>query len=375
MIYPTSSSPQTHPYYAAILLTILLGSVTGCAAGNLQPRGPMAVGTRLLTVNHPASNTALMAEGHRHFPARAWYPIAGAARDEDVEGAPIKDISAPVVVLIHGTGGERLAHHSLARDLASRGFLVIAADHIGLCREGMDRDVPPAHPSVAEGLAAAMKSKDILKAATHPIYQRLRTALASDVRRTLQVLPELIPGVPPVTRFALVGHSFGGMVALDVCREDRRCTALVDLDGPPLGDLTAAHGPKKAAFKLRGFDRPLLVVATHAYRGVMAGADQAWDALDKLCVQTTGPCLQVYMPGAGHLDVTEVPLMLPPWLARRLFGGKAAIGDLDPTTTVRATNDIATAFLERWHAGRARSDPHAVAVQSDLLKVTHRHGL
>lgn len=71
------------------------------------------------------------------IPTLILYPAAGRERLEALGpftlsvavGAPPVEGARPLVVISHGTGGTSLSHRELARDLASRGFVVAVPEH------------------------------------------------------------------------------------------------------------------------------------------------------------------------------------------------------------------------------------------------------
>ncbi|MCB9741220.1 MAG: alpha/beta fold hydrolase [Alphaproteobacteria bacterium] len=343
----------------------------GCAAGPLSPGGPQAVGTTTWVVEHPATLVDPLPpeEGPRRVPVQAWYPTGDAEPGELLEDAALLDPSAPVLVFVHGGGSERAMHASLFEDLASHGYVAIAADHPGVSRAARypDQRTVKAH----EDYVATMDSGDTLIAAAQPLFPELVDLMRADVALALDALPPGLDGLD-TERLAVGGHSLGASVALDLCRDDARCVLYVNLDGPPLIDQVGVDAQGRAVLEAQSLDLPTVIVSTGLYAEHVPGAAQAWAALDAQAERVEGPVLHWHIAEAGHLDVTDLPLMMPQGLARRLFG-EASIGHIDPVETLAAANDAMRLSLDRWLACDADATPEAVDALHPELVLRHEH--
>jgi predicted dienelactone hydrolase len=155
----------TWPFLFALLLVtmVIVIAVTGCGSDTADPFppsdgeplyapdavGPFAVGRRSFTVVDPDR------EG-RELPVDVWYPVD----PEDATGNPsLYQVTVqiwiiplvftapselalqeplisqagefPLIVFSHGSGGLRYQSFFLTEVLASHGFVVVAADHVG----------------------------------------------------------------------------------------------------------------------------------------------------------------------------------------------------------------------------------------------------
>ncbi|MBX3249118.1 MAG: hypothetical protein KF901_18210 [Myxococcales bacterium] len=189
----------------------------GCEGASLrvvpgapEVRGPWAVGARTVSVGrltaevwYPASS----AEGEAaRYDLRAWLPPSQRDRITDdenpwqdcdcVRDAPIDAEHGPypVVVFVHGTAAFRTQSLSILTHWASRGFVVVAADHPGLF---LGDQLAVACPDTASG------ARDI----------------PGDVAALLAALDApsgelaFLDGRIERARTALAGHSAGGAVA------------------------------------------------------------------------------------------------------------------------------------------------------------------
>jgi len=88
---------------------------------------------------YPAAESAREAALVADSPTASWFTIGPAARDAPLDA---NRTHYPIVMLSHGTGGAAMNLEWLARDLAQRGFIAVAANHHGntatgrYCAEG-----------------------------------------------------------------------------------------------------------------------------------------------------------------------------------------------------------------------------------------------
>lgn len=132
----------------------------------------------------------------------------------------------PVALIIHGWEGYRALHADIAEELASRGFLVAAADH----------SYGAAATVLSDG-RVIRSGADVLPDRGERGFPgqatRLVATFAEDARLMLDQLQSM-GATGPVT---VIGHSTGGGAAVQLALEDDRVSRLVGLDAwvEPLG--------------------------------------------------------------------------------------------------------------------------------------------
>ncbi|AHH16611.1 platelet-activating factor acetylhydrolase-like protein [Nocardia nova SH22a] len=176
----------------------------------------------------PASNpiaavriAAEAAEWMHTTPATARTMIAAVV--DAAEGAPVDTRLGrlPVVVMSPGLGTPRWILSSLAEDAASRGSIAVAMDHLG---ESPAVELPGGRIVVGDG--------------TRPDdagYMRARLdARLADTRLILDRLPTLpiVGTAADLERVAMLGHSYGGLTAVQTMSTDARVRAAVMVDAP-----------------------------------------------------------------------------------------------------------------------------------------------
>lgn len=350
---------------AGLVAAMSLGA--GCVPAALKPSGPHGVATQVWTVESAPAVDPLPAEGPRRVPVQAWYPSAEVAEGRVKKGALPVAGEPPVVVFVHGSGSERRYHSALALHLASRGVVVVAADHPGVARKARFPDQRPVgmHPVFAE----LMQHSDLREAAADPRYPEVVGLMEADVDAILAGLPGPLAGVS-LERVALGGHSLGATVALERCRARPECGLWLNLDGPPLTDVATVDGELR--FEPEGLDRPALQVSTGGYLGVVPGAELAWAAIGDQAEAIGGPSVLVHLPAAGHLDLTDLPLLLPPRMVARILGPGASTAAA-PAEPLGLSNALVEAAVERYLGCDAAADPAAVAEAAGQGEVQHVH--
>jgi dienelactone hydrolase len=213
-----------------------------------RPTGPHAVGTTVVGVRGPRDlpvqvwyparrgggrPAALLAARGVGGAVAATYPVPAALAEalRLVRGHAIADAppapTAPagVVVLAHGWMGFRSIHADLAEQLASEGWVVLAADHVGiaLVTQHLDGTVAPLQPELKPPEA-------------HPEYRARTLALIERYGADLEAVVAAVaagragPRVPATDRVLLVGQSTGGGAAIRTAARDDRVVGVVGLD-------------------------------------------------------------------------------------------------------------------------------------------------
>jgi dienelactone hydrolase len=347
---------------------VSLVSLVGCG-GPLPVQGPGAVGTSTWVVTHPAGidDPVPPESGPRRVSVQAWYPAQGEA-GQIKEGAAFQSPDAPVLFFVHGSLSTREAHTSLGQELASRGFVVIAANHAGIARESLlpgDQD-----RGVHEAWEETLSSGDILLAANTDVYRRGVAVTRADVRLIMEQAPRHLPGLE-MRELAFGGHSFGAQVATELCRQEPRCEALVNLDGPLLNDQSGVDARGRAILSPRGVDAPTLIVSTGKITS-QPGAALAWASLDAFAPQVKGEVTHLHMAQAGHMDVTDFPLVFGSWLGGVMMG-ETSVSGVDPERSVGAANLAIRLFLEQQLQSGAVHPRGALDVYPELLVLKHHH--
>ena len=293
---------------------------------------------------------------------RAWGALTtGALRDAHMATGAYR-----LVTLSHGLGNLRAGYTAFAVDLASHGIVVAAIDHPygGLA-------VTPSGRVLAAG-DDSTNWDDI------PTHARRMDEWATDIRFVLDWLAGAPPGIAGAVsrgvdwrRVGAIGHSSGGLAAIQAASRSDRIRVAIDMDG----GLVSPEGTPLAAFVREGFTRPTLIVKSHPVyseadlkkRGKTqaqydAAAKAAEAALDSVPKGPTSPVFTASIAGTGHMSFSDAPFLMPTTITR--FGGKV----IEPERGYVVTSGVVMAFLDEYlRTGRVRPQT-ATALQTTLAQ-------
>ena len=277
-----------------------------------EPTGAFSVGVRTVSSVSPAATT------------RVWYParsgtgtgapiyladktaaafglaaqqLTGVVPRASVNAEPAPTTKArPAVVLMPGWGLPMALTTALAQDLASNGYVVVTVDPTFGSEDQNTMPPDPANPGRRLDQVSAA-----LDFATGP---RIAT----------------FAGPVDPRRIAVGGHSIAGAIAFQVGLTDPRVRAVFDLDG-------WLHGPALST-----------PVAVPALMIDASGLEPATRAV----VARTANAVTVKLGGATHLDLTDIPCLVPALGAAARLIRLGTVGCAGPTTT----NAVVGRFLD-----------------------------
>jgi pimeloyl-ACP methyl ester carboxylesterase len=237
----------------------------------------------------------------------------------------------PLFTFSVGLGVIRANYTTLAEELAGRSAIVAMVES------------PLAGLMVRDGHVVMDTTADLERADVH----RARVqAWAEDVRFALDHLGEFAALVDR-ERIVAVGHSSGGLVAIEAAERDERIARAVDLDG----GLTTPEGDPLADFVAKGVTKPALLLLSRplysdadlAKRGMtraqwLERAGKGGAAFDSLKTRSSGEVTVVRLAGTGHFSFSDAPFVMPSAITR--FGGTP----IEATRGLAAIADAIFAF-------------------------------
>ena len=232
-----------------------------------EPTGAHAVGRERMTwIDHSRaeSHTADPSDV-RHVPVQIWYP---AVPDTGTPGPYVPDLGVlessllesgelgaaevwglqwvrhhafdlaevapsaepfPVVIMSPGNATNVAFYASLAEELASRGYVVVGIDH----------PYQVAAVRLPDGSVATYDASwDTSSTGAEGGVERKVTERVADISYVLDGLasePSAVRGRVDFDKVAVVGHSNGGLTAMEMCRRSNAVEACVNLDGQAAG--------------------------------------------------------------------------------------------------------------------------------------------
>jgi predicted dienelactone hydrolase len=386
---------QLWPAYAATLVLFLLLVWPGQSRGSLglgflasgaalaaflfgswlpvfrlpPPTGSYPIGTTIRhLIDHARPETqGPSPHGRRELVVQIWYPAAipgppqpyrkpvelefikshfalvQTHASRDVPAASSRD-RFPILLFCPSWTGRRNQNTLQAEALASHGFVVVGIDH----PYGSELTVFPDGrrvPSTVGEMFDFSSDSSLERSLLHTTAQ-LATR-AADARFVLDELERLdqhdpggiLTGRLDTRRVGIFGHSFGGSVAVEVCRQDPRFKAAANLDGYLLGETLSSP-----------LQRPTL----HMYEDVPAPTRDELSRNPTLAGQyrlfarqlahlenpAGESASQLVLEGASHMNYCDSGLYSP---LRRI----SRSGRIDPSRAATVINHTLLAFFDQ----------------------------
>ena len=355
------------PFLAVVLALGFLCALPGAAQQVRDPEqwGPYPVGVTSLQLDDASRPDAELG-GFRPLRTEIWYPAVDAARslpknlysefllrgvapesiavaeealggyrkgltipelDRTYRNIAVRDVQVrdgkwPLVVFSHGSGGTRVGYVYFTEFLASHGFIVMAADHIGNSRF----TIVNGRVVKAGGPRAQASAKDRPKDVSFLIDSMTRMNAGSDSRFAARV---------DLDQIAAAGMSFGGSTTENVVEQERRVKAGIMLaPGGPTGDRTNYSTP---IFMMIGSEDATLKEAGNA-------RDRAYYEASK------GPRYFLEIKDAGHFTFTSVDQYNPNYgdgigKGKRITVADQEVTYLPPEESHKMIDAYALAFL------------------------------
>jgi dienelactone hydrolase len=315
------------------------------------PTGRYAVATASYTYTDTSRVETFTTTGeHRKVNLGCWYP-------QDVTGR------YPLAVFSHGAFGMKAGNTSTFMDLASHGYVVCSIDHpyhslITVDGDGRRTTVDPTY--FREVINSDNGNYDT--ATNLQIIQKWMAVRTGDIHFVLNTLKTQAenPGADEVyqridlTHIGLFGHSLGGAASAQVARERNDIDAVIDLDGLLLGEYRDYAGDSFVINKST-FPIPILILYTDGLARVFDSAqDSNFINPIKYIASTAPQAHTVYLKGANHFNVTDLPLISPLAVSMiiAMAPGNGGSGQgVDASATIEQMNRTVLEFFDVYLKG------------------------
>jgi dienelactone hydrolase len=374
-----------HDSWFSLAWALLTAGLTICAAilswifpvfAFPPPGGSYCIGTSEATLtDHSRAETAQGAEpgSRRQVVAQAWYPAqcsidaatttyhpkqlaAGLmsqialVRTHSVSAAPIRldRERYPLIIFSPSWGGDRRQNTFLFEDLASHGYVVVSLDH----PYGTGITLFP------DGRVVRNTTQGWLDFASFTAYKQSRARVEKELETRVGdvrfVLDQLANASGPFSKLSravdteragVMGHSFGGTVAAEVCLLDHRFKGALNMDGLMMGESARIGVPRPffvmsddtlvpSSPEIAKMDEPQRLY----YSVLLADVDHIEHTLNAY-----GGYMFTLRRG-GHMNFSDTPL----YSKLRYFTGAGRIDPYRALTVIRA---YALAFFDNCLKG------------------------
>lgn len=313
----------------------------------LPPSGPYAVGTHEYLWIDQGRPDPFVKDGSfkRHLIVRVWYPAGvspavekaayirdpkefsdkssyasfTAVKTNAVTDAPIAKSKAPFPVLVYQPGGgtARFIGTFETEELASRGYVVVAADHPGFSETVRFSD---GASFVADQHVQPKETGDFgqdVKNSWNWLNNEVFATWTSDAAFTLNQLEQLNKTAGQIfyhqldlANIGMFGWSFGGATSVQMSIDDPRVKAVIDQDGQLFGS-AREKGTSRPLMLMHhgGEDKPPKPEQAELMKQLIAQT-KTWD--QSLIDHSTGDRYEITIAKTQHGHFSDFMLAFPP---------------------------------------------------------------
>lgn len=326
-----------------------------------EPTGNYDVGTAVCDLTDKNRTDAFSSEAgkNREIAVQFWYPAdrTGEAPGYDIDGAPVSASQGeyPVLIFSHGAFGMRLSNASTYRELASHGYIVASIDHtyhsfFTSFADGSKVPVNMKFINDAIGAQSGQMPADEVYKASHE-WLELRTA---DIELVIDSLEsgdigdagKILNGHMKLNSIGLFGHSLGGAASAQVGREREEVSAVIDIDGTMIGDITGLDANGRDIVTADSYNKPVMMMygslfldneaKETSYLPNIHAYENDTEAAYSLCIKDS-----------GHLNFTDLPRISP------FLSGMLGVGKIDSLECLKIMNAYTLAFFDRYIKGQS----------------------
>jgi dienelactone hydrolase len=360
--------------------------------------GPFAVGT---TVRHlidtgRAETLATNYHGPRELMVQFWYPselpgnrvesradrfldrirrlLVGHKRRRAVPEARLSALRMryPMVIFSPSWRGQRGQNLFQVEELASYGYVVVGIDHPYLSRTTVFPDGRVVH--AASNDFWDLSSDEGLRR-SYASFERELAVRVKDIEFVASELGRIdqpgsrdrFSGRLDLERLGVLGYSFGGASGAQVCREDRRFKAGIDMGGSMFGEVAEAGVPRPFLFMDDETPRPSAEELTqlNTPKRLFAQSVERDFRLEAHSLEKYGD-YQIMIAGTEHGNYTDQPADLA------LRDYLKDLGRINPARGFRIINAYTVAFFDQYLKNLPQALLEGPSTAFPEVRLTHR---
>ena len=273
----------------------------------------------------------------------------------------------PLVIFSHGSFGYYQSNHSTYAELASNGYVVVSTEHpyhslyttdtngntiivdssfmndvMSINAEDVSEETAYEYSSEwfrlrAEDINFAIDSIK-LAAGTNALPEYWYSQQSEDIITAL--------AMTDIEKIGVMGHSLGGAASVSVGRTRSDISAVIDLDGTMLSEVTGVENDKQIVND-EPYTTPLLSFDNEEHHFSSLEARETDKPYANNIVHDNAVCgYRTYIVGTGHMNFTDLPMFAPP-LAKML-----GTGSVDPEECMLTVNRITLEFFDSFLKGK-----------------------
>lgn len=219
----------------------------------------------------------------------------------------------PLILFSHGFGDPIYSYTSFLEELASHGFIVAAVEHTYRSEptEFLDGRITGIASEWFGILTKIAHFEQIAHDYEMDVWvQDLQFAIAELEKINLNDPKDILTGAFDFSNLGAFGHSFGASAVVQLCRVDKRCKAIVNLDGALFG-----KNPTEP------IDKPCMIILTGNYPRsnaeyeIFGGKeefqkfyDRHMTMIDTLVDRITNDIYLITLQNARHMHFTDLSI-------------------------------------------------------------------
>lgn len=293
---------------------------------------------------------------NREVPVYFYYPAIAA------EGEKF-----PLVIFSHGSFGYYQSNHSTYAELASNGYVVVSTEHPHhslfttdtngntiIVDAAFMNDVMSINAEDVSEETAYERSSEWFRLRAEDInfaIDSIKSAAGANAlpeywysQKSEDIITAL--SMTDTEKIGVMGHSLGGAASVSVGRTRNDISAVIDLDGTMLSEVTGVENDKQIVND-EPYTTPLLSFDNEEHHFSSLEAREMDKPYANNIVHDNAVCgFRTYIVGTGHMNFTDLPMFAPP-LAKML-----GTGSVDPEKCMMTVNRITLEFFDSFLKGK-----------------------
>lgn len=288
----------------------------------------------------------------REVPVYFYYP----------ENAPENE-TFPLVIFSHGAFGYNQSNFSTYTELASNGYVVISVEHPyhSLFTEDTGGNTIIADASFLNGIMM-INTENVPEETVFELSSEWLELRCDDLNFVVDSVKAVGASLPESwyaedgqqenilkalamtdkDRIGVMGHSLGGAAAQALGRTRSDISAVIDLDGTMLGEVTGVENGQDILID-EPYTVPILSFDNEEHHFSAISAEENGEPYANNSLHKNAVCgFRTYIPGSGHMNFTDLPLFSPP-LAEML-----GTGSVGPSECMMTVNSITLEFFDSY---------------------------
>lgn len=290
----------------------------------------------------------------REIPVYIYYPSNAAGGEK-----------FPLIIFSHGAFGYYQSNHSTYAELASNGYVVISIEHPyhSLFTKDTNGDTIIVDASFLNGVMG-INAEDVSEETVFELSSQWLKLRCDDINFVIDsvksaagrnALPEFwytdggqnaniiaALAMTNTDKIGVMGHSLGGAAAVSMGRTRNDISAVIDLDGTMLGEVTGVENGRDIV-NHEPYTTPILSFDNEEHHFASQEERKNDVPYANNIVHDYAVCgYRTYIAGTGHMNFTDLPMYAPP-LAKMLGTGSVA-----PEECMMTINKIVLEFFDSF---------------------------